>query len=40
MKKLEQKILVSADNRIIHDFIRDADIVEGPDELWPLVAEL
>jgi hypothetical protein len=24
----------------MHDFIAEADIVEGPDELWVIVAEL
>jgi hypothetical protein len=38
MKKMERKALVSGDTQTIHDFIRNADFVEGPDDLWPLVA--
>ena len=40
MKKVEPTTLISGDVQEIQDFIRDADIVEGPDDLWPMVAEL
>ena len=38
MKKMDGRALVSGDTQTIHDFIRNADFVEGPDDLWPLVA--
>ena len=38
--KFDKKFLDSDDSRSIHDFIHDADIVEGPDELYEIVATL
>jgi hypothetical protein len=38
--KLDQRILEWDDPERIHDFIQDADIVEGPDELYTMVATL
>jgi hypothetical protein len=38
--KLEHKTLESGDLQNVHDFIQDADIVEGPDDLYAIVAEL
>ena len=38
--KFEHKTLESGDLQNVHDFIQDADIVEGPDELYAIVAEL
>jgi hypothetical protein len=35
-----QQDLETDDVQEIHDFIADADIVEGPDELYLLVSEL
>ena len=40
MRKFEQKTLDGGDLKGVHDFIQDADIVEGPDELYAIVAEL
>jgi hypothetical protein len=37
--KYEHKTLIADDIQGIHDFIEDADIVEGPDELWLIVSE-
>jgi hypothetical protein len=33
------KTLMMDDVEGIHDFIEDAEIVEGPDELWQIVSE-
>jgi hypothetical protein len=38
--KYHHKELVTDDIEGIHDFISNAEIVEGPDELWSIVAEL
>jgi len=38
--KFDKQFLESDDSRSIHDFIQDADIVEGPDELYEIVATL
>lgn len=40
IRQFEHKTLVADDIQGIHDFIVDADIVDGPDELWTIVAEL
>ena len=37
---MKHKELVTEDIDTIHDLILDADIVEGPDELLSIVAEL
>ena len=38
--KFEHKTFESGDLQNVHDFSQDADIVEGPDELYAIVAEL
>lgn len=40
ISKFSTKEIVTDDIQGIHDFIVDADIVEGPDELWEIVAQL
>jgi hypothetical protein len=40
VRKFSFKKLPTQDAQGIHDFIAQADIVEGPDELWELVAGL
>ena len=39
LKPYEHKEIPEDDLQGIHDFIADADIVEGPDTLYALVAE-
>jgi len=38
--KYDHRELVSDDSQSIHEFIREAEIVEGPDELWEIVSQL
>jgi hypothetical protein len=38
IKPYEHKDIAEEDIQGIHDFIRDAEIVEGPDELYAIVA--
>ena len=39
ISKFKPNILETDDPQRIHDFILDADVVEGPDELYSIVAE-
>ena len=38
--KYDHRELVTDDIEGIHDFIRDAEIVEGRDELWEILSQL
>jgi hypothetical protein len=38
--KYDHRELVTDDIEGIHQFIYDAEIVEGPDELWEIVSQL
>jgi hypothetical protein len=40
VKDYAHKELAEDDIQGIHDFIADADIVDGPDELYAIVSEL
>jgi len=40
VKSYQHKDVVEEDIQGIHDFVRDAEIVEGSDELYAIVAEV